>query len=511
MKACLLGGTTAIVVGFLAITSQSLWIDEANSAVKAMAADLPSFFAAMRNERGSDVQMPLYMLLLWGWEKIFGHSEFSLRAMNIPMFTLALVIAAGFWRTTAINRIFFVVFACSSAFVWAYLDEARPYILQFLGATACAIPLVNTTESAKESGKTDVVLFATGALLLCASSLLGVVFSFWFAAAFFLLWFNSAPLANSMRRYDAHIVIVAIIPALLVLAAYYAWTLFIGARASSVGETSAQSVIYAAYELLGMAGLGPGRGELRVFPSAILPFVPMLGIYIFALGIIITSGAFRATRRTKSELALKLWVIFWAAPAAAALTTLLVGVFGDFRIVGRHLMPLLPFLLIFLSVAATSLWQAQTCIASRATVSLVVVAMMTSALAYRVGKRHAKDDYRSSAALAREALSEGKTVWWAADPASALFYGLNLCDEWSPTYTPNTKKRCAHLTRNLNNSDLSLLPKPDMVIVSKADIYDNRGNLKRFLVQHSYQLQARLTAFNIFTPSTSQPRLLHQY
>ena len=46
----------------------------------------------MGSDRGSDLQMPLYMLMLWGWEKIFGRPEFALRAMNIPLFVIALIL-----------------------------------------------------------------------------------------------------------------------------------------------------------------------------------------------------------------------------------------------------------------------------------------------------------------------------------------------------------------------------------------------------------------------------------
>ncbi|MFZ9933737.1 MAG: hypothetical protein ACO3G9_11150, partial [Chthoniobacterales bacterium] len=114
----------AVAVCFFAISSHSLWIDEANSAMKAMAPDLRRFLALMCSERGSDLQMPLYMLMLWGWEKLFGHSEFALRALNIPFFAAAIGTATASLKLPLPTRLFFALFACCSAFVWAYLDEA---------------------------------------------------------------------------------------------------------------------------------------------------------------------------------------------------------------------------------------------------------------------------------------------------------------------------------------------------------------------------------------------------
>ena len=76
----------ALLVGFLAIRSDSFWIDEANSAVKATQPDFGSFAAKMKADRGSDLQMPGYMLALWSWEKVFGCSEMALRSLNILFF-----------------------------------------------------------------------------------------------------------------------------------------------------------------------------------------------------------------------------------------------------------------------------------------------------------------------------------------------------------------------------------------------------------------------------------------
>jgi len=485
----------ALAVGFAATSFQSLWIDEAHSAYKAMQHSFADFRACMLEDFGSDLQMPLYMVMLWGWEKVFGHSEFALRAMNIPLFVLALLAAAVAWRTTGTQRVFFVVFACSSAFVWAYLDEARPYILQFLGATACAIPLANAAGASAGPRSSDIGFFVAGVIILCGSSLLGVVASFWFSTAFLLLWLMQQPLTVILKRTDLRLVFILSFPVLLLLAVYYLWTLSLGAGASSVGSTNILSITYASYELLGMAGLGPGRGELRSSSLAMLAFTPYLIAYATAVGAMICVGVIIGARHSYHPTDQKGLVIFWMAPIAAAVTTLIVGIVGDFRVVGRHLTPLLPFLLILFSQVASASWWAGNYMAGRSISILAMLAMLASAIAYRTSERHSKDDYRSAAAFAHETLTRGGTVWWAADPAGANYYGLNP----SPADTAaNNTDQPVVLASNVTAIQASNLPHPELVILSKTDIYDSRGSLQAWLSQNKYALRYTAKAFQIF-------------
>ena len=74
----------ALVIGALALTNQSLWIDEGNSAAKALQPSLARWWTTLVAEKGSDLQMPFYMFYLWAWCKAFGTSEIALRSANVP-------------------------------------------------------------------------------------------------------------------------------------------------------------------------------------------------------------------------------------------------------------------------------------------------------------------------------------------------------------------------------------------------------------------------------------------
>ena len=56
----------SLVVSILAISRESLWIDESYSAIRAEP-DLASWWRMMMMFKGSELQMPLYMVYLWGW------------------------------------------------------------------------------------------------------------------------------------------------------------------------------------------------------------------------------------------------------------------------------------------------------------------------------------------------------------------------------------------------------------------------------------------------------------
>jgi len=58
--------------------NQSLWLDEA---VQAITAKGP--FLGIFEELRGDFHPPLYHILLWGWVRIFGASEVSLRMPSV--------------------------------------------------------------------------------------------------------------------------------------------------------------------------------------------------------------------------------------------------------------------------------------------------------------------------------------------------------------------------------------------------------------------------------------------
>jgi hypothetical protein len=271
---------------------------------------------------------------------------------------------------------------------------------------------------------------------------------------------------------------------LTLLGAYYFWTLQIGARASSVANTSWGSVAFAIYELLGFTGLGPDRLKLRSEGlAALTPFLPALGTYaaVTACVFVIPIKALIGRRHPAW-----LWTIAIAAISSTA-TIILLGIIKDFRIVGRHLMPLLPFLLLFLAWCLVKLWDSVE--KWKKTLSLVYLCLLTtSSLSARIDDRFQKDDYRSAAKLAQSYLEQGKIVWWAADEPSLLYY---ISD--AETHITSQTLFLAFGTRT---TPIHLRKTPYLILLSKPDIYDPDKLIYNFIKKNSFKNSVSFKAFS---------------
>jgi len=121
--------------------NQSLWLDEA---VQAITAKGP--FWGIFEELWGDFHPPLYHILMWGWVRIFGASEVSLRLPSVlfgvgcifVMYKIAMhvhheIITAG--RKDGIGAVLVAVFLATAPFHIYYSQEARMYSLgTFLAA-----------------------------------------------------------------------------------------------------------------------------------------------------------------------------------------------------------------------------------------------------------------------------------------------------------------------------------------------------------------------------------------
>jgi hypothetical protein len=270
------------------------------------------------------------------------------------------------------------------------------------------------------------------------------------------------------------------------LAFFYLWTLQTGAAASSVGKTSPATLAFAVYELLGFTGFGPGRLELRAQGmAALVPFLPLI-LFMCSITILVVSVPLRtllANPNTASAWIMAGSILLGASTIAA------LGILKDFRIVGRHMMPLLPFLLLFLSFCLTELWQSKLKI-NKSIAVIYLLLLTASSISARVDTRFQKDDYRSAAKLAQSYLEQGKTVWWAADEPSLLYY--------LPEAESHIASQSLFLAFGSRFTPIKFRKKPDLVLLSKPDIYDQDGSIFNYISHNNFNLLFTCTAFTFF-------------
>lgn len=484
------GGVTVaffLGVALVAGSGDSFWIDECITAEVARPANLLEGWRAMVRVRFAEVQMPLFIAWTWAWEKIFGSSERALRLAGLPFFLAGMTLLVTAGGRALRSRAALALVMGFSPFVWYYLNEARLYTMQ-LGATAAVIAA--TFQLARNEVRSDPAtarwqrVWLAGLVTLSAISMLGQL---WAGAAILALLLT-VPAARAWGWWrPVWGSVLAAVAGLAVLGGYYLWSLSIGARATTVGQTNWQTVLFIFYEQLGFAGTGPGRNELReAGVAALKPFLPGLMLQGGLTAVVLAAGlhalAQSPVRRKLPGLAIAL-----ALPAGFIL---LAGVVLQFRVLGRHFAPLAPVWWVILGLGVTALWTRRAFAGHIAVIAFLVVSQVSS-FQLRFADRHQKDDYRRAAIVARAALAQGRTVWWNAAATGALYYQVPLAESGP---APGR----AWLVGNPDPRQLAEASPPDCIITSKPDVHDAQGAVAAFVRAHAYRLVATPAAFQIW-------------
>jgi hypothetical protein len=465
-----------------AVSGQSFWIDETLTAIKARTPSLAAWWDAMVQEKASDLQMPLYMVYTWACEKIVGSGEWALRMCNVPWFLAGLASFCFATFNGTPRRFICVALVCLFCpFAWSYLDEARPYAMQ-LGASFMVFGALIRLD--RSDGSQGLGTFLAGLLILCGSSLLGMV---WGAGAVVALAgiLGFSRLIELVRSSLVLWLGVALLAACL--AGYYLFTLKIGARASISSWSGLGNLAFVPYELFGFVGLGPGRLDLRSGGlSSFRPYWMLVASYALVVGIVTWASAIslRNTLGSDKNRRAILLTISTLGPAAFIVT---VGFIAHFRALGRHFSPLIPVIFFILAGGLLALFDKKA-VWCKVVACCFLGLSLVSCLNERFASRHKKDDYRSAAEFARAEIARGATVWWSAAESGAAYYQLSVSDR--PGVTGS-----AQLVINQLPEDLKRLAQPNFIIASKPDIYDNRGALANYVKVNGFRRIDEVPAF----------------
>ncbi len=467
------------IIGFAGVTHQSFWIDEGAAALKAMTPTLLDWWRALRTEANSNLQLVFQLFYEWAWEKIFGHSEFALRCSNIPWFALGMTAMMSIFPRRSSLQFAVLVLALTNAFLWYYLSEARPYIVLFAFSALTATCLIRLHNDPEESMESFLWFrfFCLGIVGLCATSLIAVPWAM-AAIAATTMWIGLTKTRHTLLRFCY--TTAATVLVLAILGAYFLWTARIGARASDVARTDLKSTLFSFYELFGLAGLGPGRLDIREHGfKSFAPFLFPLAIGLGSISVISSAAVLNLRKKIQPRATL----FFLIAVAAPLCATFVAAHAAHMRLLARHLTPVLPFLLAFLATGLARLLASRTR-SIRLVAWASTIILFASSLEIRLADRHRRDDYRSAASVALRAIADGKAIWWAADVSTAAYYNV-------PLNSPN-------LTLSQNLDDHSFEAPPDIICLSKPDIYDPAGKIDMYIRENHFTMKRKLPAFQIF-------------
>ena len=493
----------------VAINGQSLWIDEFGTWNITQADNLLEWWRRFAVWPNSNVQIPLYHFYMFLWTKVAGTSEYALRFANFPLYVLGELALLWPFRHDPLRMRLLLLVSGFNAFLWYYLDEARPYVMLYFGAclaTGAMITLLKRPPARGGDPEERWVHWelAGGVLLLSGASVLGIP---WAGAAVALLlvsWFVRR--RSARRELAAHWTpLAAIVVGGGAILAHDIASFLHGAKATQYYETNPKTLLFSAYELSGLSGLGPGRLLVRgtgvesfagYLPALLLAALPLAWVFIVAARRLYRDG-------DRPVLMLALGAVLLPLGFLGIAATVL-----HWRIVGRHLMPLLPLLLVLIATGLATLWRQG--LVSRAIAVMAILGLIASSLTMGFSDRHRKDDYRGAAAIARAALAQGDRVWWSADSTGARYYGIAGPFPTTPRAHPDSGRgsppRCPlapaphqlAIVSHLERPCLDALPRPQLVVFSKPDTYDRGGALAAYLAAGGFHVARSFPAFTIW-------------
>ena len=498
----------ALLIPLGMLSGDSLWMDEAQTAHFATQPDLHAWYTALTGTRLSEVQMPLYMFSSWVSGQLWGTREWQLRLPNLfyAWAAIGAMWLVGRRRKLAGLPLLFAV----SPFLGYYVNEARPYMLVLAASAWMLYGSIRLAESRGQDIR-GLALFCVAGIVACATHMLAV---FLLGGMVAVLLFQGWRERWSLDARHGRVLGLSLL-VLLPLAAYYLWTLSHGGGGAKMWRVGVGNIIYVIYELLGVSAFGPPRHLLRETLVAHQGWPNLLGVLVpYGVGLLVIVGlygalAFKMLRRgqpapqahdsqqpaAEGPRALRpvdAWL--FAAMAVTSLVLLAAACLVKWPFWGRHLATIFPLLIYLIaSRGRQALWRhPATGYPTWLGLALMLV-LFAGELNQRFNPAYAKDDYRGSAAIVRQALAQNEAVWWAADPKSAQYYGLSL-------QSPASGGRLL-LMEGLRAAALAGLPRPGKVVLARPDVDDAFGTIQAFLKDNHYQLVAHLTGIDVWGPA----------
>ncbi len=485
------------IIGHSFITGHSLWIDEGMTAWLASHPTFKELVDTQTNISSSEAQMPFYVWYIWGWAKIFGISEIALRMANLPFVLLLLLVIQWGSRLLFQSRWNWVIVSVSP-FLWFYVNEARPYVAVIAFSTLAVVSLLIYLMRLQHCRTWTPWLCLLGVFFCSGVNMLGAFVIPTLLTALVLSYKLNGE-EWKVFLHDWLWPILVFLPFFVILGGWFAWTLWHG-YGGIIESPGMGNLFFAAWEFLGLLGLGPPRNVLRTAQTlTIFPrYVVTLGFGAIAWLVVIATMIIKARRSGINKcieylvgmLCIGL-VLFFASAS-----------WFRFRFWGRHLGQFFPifFLLIIGLLGKDSKRYPDVSLRLIASCILITIWSFSSARLAFVAD-YKKDDYRSAVTYAKNAADAGGTIFWAAHPITGSYYGLRFSGSTGKkVFWPTSS--VAHLALNWNENQIETAirdsTRPIVIAISKPDLYDRHNALLKAMVKNQALLIAAPNTFRIY-------------
>jgi hypothetical protein len=483
----------SFIVAVCAISSGSLWIDEFGTWLLTRADSIPEWWQRFQSWPDSDSQIPLYHFLLYEWTKVVGTDALAMRASNVGMLVIANLALVWPFRSRPHIAIPLILTSCLSAPIWYYLNEVRPYIMLYVGACLMVGATIDMMGSNPKPRSFGVKSLCIGAVLSSGATVIGIV---WAAAV--ILFIAACWLAIRKRSLSDLInknyftLLIAVLCTSALIA--HDIRMFALGKNPAHYDTNFLTILFSFYTNSGLLGIGPGMLDMRANGvGALVPFVPIVAFSVILFSFVAIGGLLEI-REELGNRTIALCIVCIALPIIVIFG---LGVVVHWRVLPRHLIPLVSLFSLIYAFGLASLWRRR--LAGRAVALISTIMMGYSSLNVRYTPRHAKDDYKHAAELAAIELARDGRVWWLADARGPLYYRIPYA---SDDLGPPHDKRIPGVQIDISNKTLSFLlaqDPPTLVLLSKPE-FDPQNIVSKYLSVYKYQLVETFPAFTAWRP-----------
>ena len=329
------------ILCFISVDSWSLWVDEAITAEMYSVKSFTDLLNQFQTRIGSEVQMPGWIVFMWGWCKVFGNGEYALRSSNFVFIGLLLLYVYRLIWAKNIS-----IKEASILKIVLFLSICNPFILYNMNEARCNIPIFVFSFIAilslwyflKTGNKKDWYVCLT-------SFIIGYTFNmlvgFLLFSLLFIIWIKTNWRVFFRQQYKS--LLIAAIPFVL-FSIYYLVTIFFNQKGGMKEMPGIGNIGYSLYEFTGFNGLGPSKNILRESDdkkALLLQYI----IYIFPLIVCYSVIFFFVFKQNKKK-----WLsnVFFISFIVGLVFFCIAAYVVQFRFWGRHLIFLYPLWLTFM-------------------------------------------------------------------------------------------------------------------------------------------------------------------
>jgi len=446
----------------------------------------------MAQHRDSDIQMPGYFIYIWAWEKLFGHTELSLRMAVAPFLFFGILLLLE-WKRSVQTRALLLVFILLHPFVWYNLNEARSTMIMFFLAWIALLSFINIVESGGENNKREVWTFMAAC---CIGIMMNMLFTFFYVAIIYLMarTINLKKFVVEQKNAVWGLFFIG-----MLMGIYYSWTLFlnIGGMRAPVGL---QNILGILYEFLGFGGIGPSRNELRArnISLSTLTDYPGVAILTIVIGIFIILLVFSESfQRPSSTRRIPIWQAFFLGFILFILASAIV----HFRFWARHVSFFLPLALYGTGEMMEqnfTMWKKN--LPFIGAFAAILILWIVSGINIRWNEKYQKENYRAAVAYFITTTPHLPSDWWVGGDLPAEYYGLQLTEKPDTIFGPR-KARATLVVNPRSMEELALYPKHaghQIFLFKKYDLFDRFGIIRKFIQDYGYKLIVQEPDYDVY-------------